>query len=108
MKRLLIVLVIMFMAFSVQAKDLDMEWDTSQGATGYKIYVSADNGVTWDAGLDVGNVTAYKYLNAPETGLLLFRVGAYNSQAVVIRHDSGAWYDGTLSPPYVPGGQGIK
>ena len=111
MKKLITILfmAIMLMAFSVQAADLPMAWDASAGATGYKVYVSVDNGATWDAGVDVGNVTTYTYLNVPEDGLILFRVSAYNtSGAEGIRYKRYLAYDGTAGPPPAPTGFGME
>ena len=107
MKTFLITICILAMAFTVHAADKTMSWDASTGADGYKIYKSEDLGATWDAGIDVGNVTTYLYTDIIETGLVLFRVSAYNAQAEIVRYDDGIWYNGTFQPPAMPGGYGM-
>lgn len=79
--------------------DVFLVWEPAQYVTGYKIYRSVDNGVTWDAGIDVGNVTEYTYLAVPDSGLNLFRVSAYNAYGEVINSWAGSWFNGDWSPP---------
>ena len=107
MKKLLILLVVLF-ATSVQAADVNLRWDVSPDATGYKVYMSIDNGRSWDGGLDVGNVTAYTYQNVPDNGLILFKGSAYNANGEAVRSWSGAWYNGDWKPPTPQGGIGIQ
>lgn len=90
------------------AADLKMGWDPSKGATGYKLYMSLDNGKTWDAGVDVGNVTEYLYKDVVETGLVLFRVSAYNDSCEVINWDSMVAYNYLWKPPDRTTGLGIQ
>lgn len=106
MKKLIILLIVLF-ATSVWAADVTMSWDASEGATGYKIYQTVDNGLTWDAGTDVGNVTQYTVINVPDSGLVLFKVSAYNTQNESIRSWSGAWYNGDWKLDS-PSGAGIE
>lgn len=109
MKKVLVLIAgILLVAGTVFAADVNLEWDASDGATGYNIYKSLDNGVTWDAGVDIGVGTTYTYTNVEETGLVLFRVSAYNATGEAIRYWSGAWYDHTKMPPDDPGGAGIE
>jgi len=96
------------MAFTAQAADKTMSWSASAGADGYKIYKSEDLGVTWDAGIDVGNVTTYTYTNIIETDFVLFRISAYNGTAEIVRYDDGIWYNGTFQPPAIPSGYGME
>lgn len=93
---------------TAHAADVPLKWDPAQGATGYKIYLSQDQGVTWSTPLDVGNVTAFTYTGAPEDKLLLFRSSAYNEGGEAVRTWSGAWYDHRKKPLTPPTGQGIN
>ncbi|MBU2118643.1 MAG: hypothetical protein KJ954_13735, partial [Alphaproteobacteria bacterium] len=92
----------------VFAVDVDLTWDASIGATGYKVYKSEDLGVTWATPIDVGNVLVYKYLGVIETKMVIFRTSAYNANEESIRKWSGAWYDFTKKPINSPGGTGIQ
>jgi len=95
------ILTALMLIFAVNclAADVLLKWDAAQYATGYKLYISADNGVTWDAGIDVGNVTQYTYLGVPDTGLQLFRVSAYNQYGETITAWAGSWFNGDWIPP---------
>lgn len=104
----LIVFVAVLWAGFAYAADLTLRWDASADATGYKIYQSTDSGATWDAGTDVGNVTEYTITGVPDSGLVLFRVAAYNSQGEAVRLEAGAWYNGDWKPPKAAGGLGIQ
>ena len=64
--------------------------------------------LTWDVGIDVGNVTTYTYQGVREDISVDFRVSAYNTGGETIRLWSGAWYDHTLRPVDDPGGAGIE
>lgn len=108
MMRALLFAFLLLSALPAAAADVSLSWDASADAAGYKIYVSADNGATWDAGTDVGNVTGHTYPGVPEDGLILFRVGAYNSQGETIRYEAGAWYNGAWTPPLAASGLGIQ
>jgi len=110
MKKILQILIIaIFMLFATGAfcADVGLSWDASPGATGYRIYVSVDNGATWPGITDVGNITNCVIPNVPDSGLILFKAGAYNSQGESIRSWSGAWYNGDWKLNS-PGGTGIK
>ena len=41
---------------------------------------------------DAGNVLTTQLLNIPDTGLILFRIGAVNSAGETIRYQAGAWF----------------
>lgn len=108
MKKILLTLIAFFfissMAFAV---DATLAWEPSEGSTGYRVYKSLDNGITWDTGIDVGNVTTYLYTGIEETGLVLFRVSAYNSAGDTINYWSGAWFNYLWLPPLSAQGLGI-
>lgn len=108
MKTLFATIVIVLISFSAYAADVKLSWDPSDNATGYKIYMSTDQGQSWDAGVDVGNVTTYLYPSVPDTGLVLFRVSAYNSQANVVRYNAGVWFCKDWVPPDMPTGVGVE
>ena len=98
---------ILLLAGTVFAADVNLKWNASADATGYKIYKSIDNGATFDAGIDVGNVTEYLYIGVEETCLVLFRVGAYNASGEGISYWSGAWYNKLWMPPLSAQGLGV-
>lgn len=107
-KTLFLSLVFIFMASLAPAADINLRWDPSDGATGYKIYKSLDLGVTWSVGMDVGNVETIRILNVEENLLILFRISAYNQTGEAIRTEYGAWYDHRKKPPINPTGLGIN
>jgi len=108
MKRLLIAVLMVFLwAGAVMAADVTLKWEASSDATGYMIYKSLDTGATWDAGVDVGNVTEYSYTGVEETGLVMFRVSAYNAFGEAISFWSGAWYNKLWMPPLSAQGLGV-
>ena len=90
------------------AADVTLKWDPVTGATGYKVYQSVDNGTTWSAATDVGNVTQRVFTGVSETTMVLFRVGAYNATGDAVRFEAGAWYDFRKKPPGAPSGAGIQ
>jgi hypothetical protein len=57
---------------------------------------------------DVGNVTEYTWADVPDSGMTLFRVGAYNAKGEAIRFDAGAWHNLDWAPPRRPGGLGAE
>jgi len=109
MKRLfLAAILIMAMATTTMAADVDLSWDASNDATGYKVYQSADLGATWSVGFDVGNVTTYLMTGVADTGIILFRVSAYNANGEAVRYDAGVFYCGDCEPPPSPSGIGVR
>jgi len=108
LKTLFLSLTFIFLASLALAADVDLKWDASSGAIGYKIQKSLDLGVTWLVPVDVGNVLTYKYLNVEENALVLFRASAYNAAGEAIRTWSGAWYDHSKKPVTSPTGTGIQ
>ena len=102
-----ILLTILLIASTVHAADVTLRWDASEGAEGYKIYQSTDTGALWSEVADAGNVTQYTVI-APDTGLVLFRISAYNSQGEAIRYNAGAWYNHEWKLPNEPSGAGVK
>lgn len=96
------------------AVDLTLEWKAVTGATGYRVYLSTDNGATWDAGADIGpgnpingHLTA-TYIGAPESGLILLKISAYNATAETVTDWQGVWYDHTRRPLGYTTGMGIN
>ena len=106
MMRVMLVLAVLLFAIPCFAADVTVNWDMSDGAVGYKVYQSVDTGQTWN---EVGDVVANTApLVVPDSGLVLFRVSAYNNQGEAIRCDAGAWYNGDWTPPAQPTGTGIQ
>lgn len=109
MKKLLVNCAITFLlAGSSFAADVGLSWDVANGATGYKIQMSIDNGLTWTAGVDVGNVTAYTLLGVSDTGLVFFRILSYNGSGEALTSWAGAWYNGDWQPPAAGSGLGVQ
>ena len=109
MKKLIITLaiIVLFPTLALAA-DVTMTWEPSTGATSYKVYMSTDNGSTWPTVKDVGNVTDYVWTDAPATGLVLWRVSAYNATAEAIRTEAGVWYNADWHDPETPKGIGVE
>lgn len=108
LKLTLIICLVAILPLTAFAAEVDLQWDPSTGATGYKLQKSTDLGVTWTTPIDVGNVTVYKYTNVEENTLVLFRASAYNAAGESIRTWSGAWYDHRKKPVSPPAGIGIQ
>lgn len=89
------------------AATVTLLWDPVTGATAYRIYRSADQGVTWVQAAEVADPTA-QLLGEPDAGLLLYRASAVNSQGEAVRMEFGAWYNGTWLPIPPPAGLGIQ
>lgn len=97
MKKILSIIIIMFFvlfASIAYSADVTLTWDASDGAIGYKVYISVDNGVTWTEARDVENILICTLTNVPDKGLLLFKVSAYNANGEAVRDWSGAWFNG--------------
>lgn len=90
------------------AADVSLVWNPSDGAAGYVLEMSVDNGQTWTGQIDVGNVTTYTWQNVPDNGMVLFRASAYNTNGQATRYEAGAWYNGDWKPPERPGGMGVE
>lgn len=89
-KIVFVFLMICCFASFAYAIDVPLSWDAVSSADGYKVYQTDDIGVTWTMVADVTE-TNTTILNVPDTGLVLFRVSAYNSGCEVLRSWSGAW-----------------
>ena len=108
MRKLLMTIACVLLVSTASAADIHLKWDPSTGATGYKLYMSTDNGQTWDAGSDVGNVTEVAAFTVPDDQLVLIRVSAYNAQGESIRYDAGVFYNSSWKVPSQPSGAGIE
>jgi hypothetical protein len=108
MKRILLVVAIIFIAVTVQAADVSLSWDAVAGATSYRIQMSTDQGATWTQEKNVPSGTALVWTGAPDSGLLLFRAVAINSAGTSIRSDAGAWFNGSWKLPSAPGKLGMQ
>jgi len=78
---------------SAWGADVKLDWDESPGASGYKIQMSTDLGVTWLAPVDAQMVKPFTYTGVPEDKLVMFRISAYNSGKESLNDWGGAWYD---------------
>jgi hypothetical protein len=105
---LTLLVAIAFFSTPVNAADVTLRWDPAAGATGYKIYSSSDNGVTWSTPVDVANVTQKNLTSQPDNVLILYKVSAYNATSETVAHWMGAWYDGRKKPLPNPTAAGIQ
>jgi hypothetical protein len=64
--------------------------------------------LSWDSGVDVGNVIIYTYPTVIETGLVMWKISAYNASGESISDWRGAWYDHTKLPVDYPSGLGVQ
>jgi len=92
MKKLIFALILLC-ASSAWGADVKLDWDEVPGATGYKIQMSTDMGVTWLTPVDCGMTKPYIYTNVPEDRLIMFRVSAYNAVKNALNDYGGVWYD---------------
>ena len=81
------------------AADVELQWNSAVLADGYNIYYSTDLGVSWSAAIDVGNVLTYTVPDIPDTGIVLFRIGAYNEYDETVISWQGVFYCGEWMPP---------
>jgi len=105
------VLILFLMGSSALASgaELTLRWDPSEGAAGYRIYMSVDQGQTWQMALDAGGRTQATMQDVPEEGIVLFKVSAYNAAGRETVTDwAGAWYNGKWRPPEPPRALGIN
>ncbi|MCP3680263.1 MAG: hypothetical protein GY782_08460 [Gammaproteobacteria bacterium] len=111
MKNLLILLflvVITLLPLNANSEDINLRWDASTNAIGYNIQMSTDTGLTWQTPIDVGNVLTYTYVGVPDTGLVFFRVSAYNSIGENINTTKGAWFNADWTEPNEAVGLGAQ
>lgn len=78
---------------SVIADQVTLKWDVVTGADTYKIYMSADLGVTWTL-LTATSQPPY-VAQVDGTKLLLFRVASVKGGGETASDWRGAWYNGT-------------
>lgn len=104
------------------AADILVSWNTSQGATGYILEASTDNGATWSTKKDVGQITpktytsgsetlslcSYTWTGLPDTGLVLIRVKAYNDYGTTTNTRAGSWFNKAWQAPAEAKGVGIQ
>ena len=76
----------------VFAADVKLDWDASSGATGYRVEMSTDMGVTWQAPI-LATSKPFTYPGVPEDKLILFRVSSFNAVAEATNKYAGCWYD---------------
>lgn len=114
MKALFGVIAFFLMIGMAWSADVNLKWEASAEATGYKIYKSTGFSIvdsqlvfTWDAGIDVNNVTEYTYVGVQETQFVIFKVSAYNAIGETINEWSGAFYNKLWMPPLSAQGLGV-
>ena len=108
MKKILSILItLILIALPVYAADINLKWNAVPNATGYKVYRSVDQGLTWVEVVDLPETTVLLTAQ-PETGFVIYRVSAYNVNGEALRSWSGAWYNKDWMPPSDPSGAGIE
>lgn len=92
--RLILALAWLLTAIPAWAVDLKFKWDAADGATGYKLYQSEDDGATWTDSVDAGAVVEYQWTGRAEDQRLFFKCCAYDASANETCNEyAGAWYD---------------
>lgn len=91
----------------VQAADVDLRWDVVEGAIGYYVFMSTDSGQSWSSP-KITAVNQYTWVDAPDHGLVLWRVAAFNAQGSVLRTEAGAWFNGDWTLPSNVSAAGVK
>ncbi len=114
-----IVLAMMFVVLVYStgySADIDISWDQSVGADGYKVETSEDFGATWT---EVLNLTweaftegtkdkARATITVADNVLVLARVGAYDSNSEAWRLESGIFFNSAWKPIIAPVGIGVN
>lgn len=92
-----------------RAAEITVGWDANpeSDVVGYRVYQSTDIGLSWTLVADV-NATTTTLSNVPDSGLILFRVSAYDGQSEAIRYDAGAWFNSDWQPLSSPKSSGIE
>ncbi len=96
--------------------DIDISWEQSVGADGYKVQTSEDYGATWT---EVSNLIwetftegtkdkARATITVADNVLVLARVGAYNSNSETWRLESGIFFNSAWKPIIAPVGIGVN
>ena len=106
---ILVVSVMALYCMTAYGADITLEFNGHPDATSYKIQMSTDNGITWEdnertiqADPNVIIDISYTWMDAPNIGLLLFRVGSCNPIGCVFDTTMGAWYCGDWTLPGMP------
>jgi hypothetical protein len=100
---------VLFVGGMAEAASKIITWDAQTDANGFQIYQSVDTGVTWTFVKTIADPTATSTtVTAPDSGLVLYRVSAYDSNAESIKYESGAWYNGDWLPLQAPTNIGIQ
>ena len=63
---------------TVAAGELNLSWDPSSGASGYRVFTGTSSG-SYGSPQDVGNVTTRQALAVPDCTQTYFAVKAYNA-----------------------------
>lgn len=103
MKKIIFTLMftLFFFASLAYAESMNLSWDPSAGATGYRIEQSSDSGTTWTVIYD-GNSTVCSVDLTGIDSLTFWRVVSYNDQFNAFRSESGWWYNPNWVMPDKP------
>ena len=113
---ILTLLLCVFFSSGALAADATLSWESVDNAIGYKLYQSIDYGVTWSEPLNVTDtpveatymVIEKAITNVPESGVVLFKVSAYNENHETVSHWQGAWFNYQWLPIDPPTGLGVQ
>ena len=93
-------LVLLLFCTTASAADITLSWVSSSNTTGYRVYQSIDNGITWGQVAD--ETTLPIVVTVPDTGLVLLYVESYNGIDGTPRRESGFYYNGDWALPVTP------
>ena len=100
-QRLLNILQFLFLCspLMLSAATVKVSWDPSTQATGYRVYMSTDQGASWNLQAESPTLPI-DVLNVPDTGLVLLRACAVEQlgSGEVCRTETGFFYNGEWSP----------
>jgi len=109
MRRVLITMMLLIgLTTACYAADLNLAWDASVNATGYKLQISTDMGATWGEIRDAGTALTYTWVGAPDTGMVLIRVGAYNAIGEAWNTTKGVFFNALWDTPAPAVGLGVQ
>ncbi len=117
MKIIIITLLTLFVSIGTAlSADVNLSWNQAEGATGYKLQISTDGGITWTevTGFSVtlfteGNLNLAKTtITVPDDVLVLGRVASFNSVATSWRYESGFFVNSAWKIPERPTGGGVQ
>ena len=108
-KILLIALLILLFTTPIYSAEVTLQWDPQPDAKGFNVYRSLDMGQIWKLHKTISGDNKITLQGEPDTGIVLYRFGAFNDMGEQIRLNAGCflWSDAP-KPPDKPQGIGIE